>query len=329
MNTSFPSMIAAYLTVYLPRTAGCSPNTVASYRDAFVLFLGFCQQRRGRRPDKIGWEDFAPAVIEEFLSWLETEKRSSAATRNQRLAAIKAFLRYTQAQSPELIDTAAPVLAIRSKKAPEPAIRYLSIEQIKLLLDEAERSGGTRDLALITLLYDTAARVQEIADLRVGDLALAKPATAQLTGKGRKTRVVPLTPQAAAIVARHVDRAGPEKPVFTNRSGRPIGRGGITWILQRHANAVAEARPSAMPRNITPHVLRHSKAMHLLEHGVNLINIRDLLGHASVVTTEVYAKANPEARRAAIEAASNNIITQTGYDQATRADLLNWLKGVV
>jgi site-specific recombinase XerD len=327
---ALPDLLASYLSVHLPGARGCSKNTIAAYRDAFVLFLRFLSLRRGTPPDKADWACLAPDVVEDFLSWLETDRGSSASTRNHRLAAIKAFLRYAQARAPELIAVAAPVLAIQPKRSPQPRMAYISVEALGLLLAEAMASGGVRDAALIALLYDTGARVQEVVDLEPGDLALARPATARLTGKGGKTRTVPITPQAADLVAKHLGRAGTGgQRVFLNRGGQPITRSGVAWILSRHATAVRARRPELMPERISPHVMRRSKAMHLLENGVNLVYIRDLLGHASVTTTEIYAKANPEMKRKAIEAAAANIVPETGYGPEKRADLIDWLKRLV
>lgn len=331
MDTTFPGLLASYLTVHLPARMGYSPNTVASYRDVFVLFLRYLDTEEHVPPDRAGWDNFTPPVIEAFLGWLETRRGCSAATRNQRLAGINAFLKYAQAEAPELIAMAAPIISIKPKKTIQPKLAYLSVDAIRLILAQAKQAGGTRDVALLALLYDTGARVQEIADLTTADLRLDKPATATLTGKGGKTRTVPITPQAAALVARHLrtTQPAPTDRVFTNRAGRPITRAGIAWILQHHTSIVSAQHPGLTPEKVTPHMVRHSKAMHLLEHGVNLVYIRDFLGHASVTTTEVYAKANPEMKRKAIDAASANIITETSYDQPTRNSLLEWLHTIL
>ena len=198
-----------------------------------------------------------------------------------------------------------------------------------MLLEHAARRG-LRDLALLTTLYDTAARVQEACDLSIGDLHLGKPASVTLTGKGRKTRTVPLTPQAAVVLARHVGTLsqGSSSPVFANRAGQPLGRAGAAYILAECAHAAHSERPELVPEKVSPHVLRHSKAI-TSKNGVNLIYIRDILGHASVVTTEVYAKANPEMKRKAIEAAAAKTLGPSRYDQISRRDLLAWLRQVI
>jgi integrase/recombinase XerD len=204
------------------------------------------------------------------------------------------------------------------------------VEAIGLLLEHAKRRGP-RDLALLTTLYDTAARVQEACDLSLADLRLDKPASAALTGKGRKTRVVPLTPQAAVILAQHLGTLpqDPSGPVFANRANQRPGRAGAAYILAKSAQAAHADRPELVPTTVSPHVLRHSKAMHLLENGVNLIYIRDILGHASVITTEIYAKASPEMKRQAIETAAVKTLGTSNYDQTARRDLLTWLRQAI
>ncbi|MGO9788579.1 MAG: tyrosine-type recombinase/integrase, partial [Solirubrobacteraceae bacterium] len=200
------------------------------------------------------------------------------------LAALKSFFRYVQAQAPEQIAQARQVLDVKAGQAPQPTIGYLPVEAIGLLLEHATRRRP-RDLALLTTLYDTGARVQEVCDLSIGDLHLDKPASAALTGKGCKTRIVPLTPQAAQILTQHVRTLPHDSsaPVFANRAGQRLGRASVAHTLARCMHATHAERPELVPEKISPHVLRHSKAIRLLENRVNLIHIRDILGHASIV----------------------------------------------
>jgi site-specific recombinase XerD len=326
----FPDMLAQFLTTYLPVTRACSRNTICAYRDAFTLFLRFMGQQRATSPDKVSFTDFTTTNVTAFLGWLRTDRQCSTATANQRLAVLKSFFRYVQAQAPEQITQARQVLGVKAAQVAQPAIGYLPVEAVRVLLECATRRG-LRDLALVTTLYDTGARVQEACDLSIGDIHLDKPASATLTGKGRKTRIVPLTPQAAQILTQHV-RTLPDdssEPVFANRTGQRLGRAGAAYILARCAHAAHAERPDLVPTKISPHVLRHSKAMHLLENGVNLIYIRDILGHASIVTTEIYAKANPEMKRQAIEAAAAKTLGPSRYNQTSRQDLLDWLRQAI
>jgi len=285
----------------------------------------------GKRPEKMSFEDFTIININAFLQWLEAERKCNVNTCNNRLAALKSFFRYVQTEAPEWIDIAGAVLAMPAKKTALPDISYLSVGAIKLLL-EASRIEGIRDLALLSLLYDSGARVQEIVDIVINDVRLEKPSTVKLTGKGRKTRIVPLTVQVSDILSRYMKTlisSAPGEPLFKNWRGEPIGRAGIAYVLQKHTNTAHLTFPGVIPRKITPHMLRHSKAMHLLENGVNLIYIRDFLGHNTVVTTEVYAKANPEMKRKAIEASSEKILQGSNYSTNEKEDLIQWLRDTI
>jgi integrase/recombinase XerD len=329
----FADTLAQFLTVYLPVTRACSRNTVAAYRDAFTLFLRFMDQQQATPPDKVSFDDFTASNVADFLGWLRTDRQCSTATANHRLAALKSLFRYVQSHAPEQVAQARQVLGVKAAVAPGPAIGYLPVEAVRLLLQHAARRRGSRDLALLTTLYDTGARVQEACDLSVRDLHLEKPASATLTGKGRRTRTVPLTPQAAQILTQHLRTlphdASQSRPVFTNRAGQRLGRAGAAYILAKCAHTAHAERPELVPEKISPHMLRHSKAMHLLENGVNLIYIRDILGHASIVTTEIYAKANPEMKREAIEAAATHTLGPSRYDQTARQDLIAWLRQAI
>ena len=324
-------LINTFLTKYLPQSRGYSSNTVASYRDAFILFIKYMGTQYGTEPDKLDGTHFSLSNVEGFLLWLETSKGSGATTRNNRLAAIKSFFRYAQTVAPEWIDTAKPILALRAKKTVEnSAIKYMSAEAIGCILSEAYKSGGIRDAALLSLLYDSGARVQEIADITIGDVRVTKPYTARLTGKGRKIRIVPIATQTAKILRKYISEFGlsvPENKLFSNWMGDPIGRAGIAYVLKKHVSAANVHFPDIVPRKATPHQFRHSRSMHMLENGVNLIYIRDLLGHASVTTTERYAKANVEMKRKAIE--QSNIIAESNYDEEKKEDLLSWLRNVI
>jgi len=285
----------------------------------------------GVQPDAVEFSNFSQEDVNGFTEWLETIRGNSVSTCNTRLAALKSFFRYSQSQYPELIDAVKPALAIKAKNTAEPEIAYLSVKAIGLLLEEAV-GDSLRDVALLTLLYDTGARVQEIVDASISDICFNKPCTIKLTGKGNKTRIVPITPQAAVVLRKYLSEYVPNDgraSLFENWKGEPIGRAGIAYVLQKHAEAVYAVHPGIVPPKVTPHMLRHSKAMHLLENGINLIYIRDLLGHKSVVTTEIYAKSNPEMKRRAIEASSAKILPKSHFDPVTKAGLLNWLHDMI
>ena len=307
-NYDFAYHITNFLTVYLPRQRNASQNTVLSYRDTFSNLLHFCQAERGITPEKMRLDKINAKLIEDFMLWLESTKGASASTRNQRLAAIRSFFRYLQIEAPEHLLLSTNILALRRARKSKPIVKYLTHDETQLLFNgpNANDWAERRDLALLYLLYDSAARVQEICDVTVGDIHTTAPATVRLMGKLRKTRIVPLSTAVAALLQQYLHERGlntPGKsalPLFTNRQGKKLTRGGISYILSKYVDRANEIAPNTLPNDITPHCLRHSKSMHLLESGINLIYIRDFLGHEDVKTTQIYAKANPELKREAI-----------------------------
>ncbi|MGL6199154.1 MAG: tyrosine-type recombinase/integrase [Lachnospiraceae bacterium] len=324
--------ISKYFLEFLPKNSGLSENTIKSYRDTFVLYLRFYQESS----NKISYtfECINRKSIEAFLCWLETERGYAISSRNQRLAAFRSFMKYIQVEYPEYILKGSEILNIRMKKTPQPEISFLSVEAIKYLLSipDITFKNGQRDLALIMLLYDSGARVQELADLTQGDIRCEKPASVTLTGKGRKTRVIPIMQQTADLINNYkskFEKTEQTHPLFYNRKCEKLTRGGITYILKKYVAEAKKVKPELYPHKVTPHTLRHSKAMHLLESEVNLIYIRDFLGHKSVVTTETYAKVNPEVKRKAIGEISADILPEEHYTQDEKKDMINWLKSIL
>lgn len=309
-TTDFAQCLASYLTMYLPGQLGLSENTIMAYRDTFKLVLIFAEVKHHLRPEKITLNDFNSDFIADFLRWLEQERGCGAATRNQRLAALRAFARYARTQHPAYLFESQRIIDLRAKKAPTPAIAYLSPDNVQSIFAQTDTSTkyGRRDMLLLSLMYDSGARVQEICDLRVRDVRLQKPPTVKLTGKGNKTRFVPIMVSTANALTVYFSDNGfscPEKadqPLFTNHQRGKLTRAGVAYILKKYYDAARQVNPD-LPRKISPHVLRHSKAMHMLQAGINLVYIRDFLGHVHVETTEIYAKADTEMKRRAIESA--------------------------
>jgi len=223
------------------------------------------------------------------------------------------------------------ILAIPSKKHDRPAVRHLTVDQARLLLAAPDRSTrqGRRDATLLATLYDTGARVSELADLAVRGIRLQNPAMASLTGKGRKTRHVPLdggtvTLLAAYLEEHRLDEPGrDDHPVFYGQHRARLSRGGIAWIIRKYQAQIHD--PLLAGVTISPHILRHSKAMHLYEAGVPLPYIRDILGHVELSTTEIYARASTEAKRKALEAAYQDIVTSDLPEWNQDASLIDWL----
>ncbi len=319
--------VTRFFTVHLPDIRGASPNTAASYRDAVSQFLGFCAARSSKRVEDLGMADVDGTALEAFLDHVERERGVSVSTRNQRLAAMRSLFRYIQGRDPAWMEVCSSALAIGKKRCPPPDVGYIGIEGMRAILASPDPTapGGLGHLAALSLLYESAARAQELIDVRACDMAAGFSAVV-LHGKGGKTRAVPLGRETAAILERHAIAVGVsgKDPIIPGRHGK-LTRSGLRHIVEKHS-ATARESGADVPRRVTPHMFRHSRAMHLLEAGVNLIYIRDLLGHASVTTTEVYAKANPEMRRRAIEGRSAGIAPAGAYTDEEKTDLLAWLK---
>src|SRR5579875_4012639 len=302
MATDFAVSLHRFLTAHLAGLRGCSPNTVASYRDTFKLLVVFFRDKRSVPPDKLTLGSVDASAIAEFLDWLEAARHNSVSTRNQRLAAISSFYRWAQSQDPTLLARCQDILAVPAKKHAQRAVDHLTVEQTRCLLAQPDRSTrrGRRDATLLATLYDSAARAQGLADLTVRDVRTERPPMVTLAGKGGKTRHVPLGDNTSALLNAYLAEQGLNTP---GHHDDPV-----------LANA-----------DLHPHVLRHSRAMHLYEAGVPLPYIRDILGHVDLSTTEIYARASTEAKRKALEAAYADIVTADLPEWNQEPGLLDWL----
>ena len=295
--TDFAKALTRYLSAYLPGQRNVSPNTIRSYRDTFKLFLTYCKNVQNLAIEGFSLKHMDEPLIAGFLSWLEHDRNNSIATRNQRLACIHGFCRYLQIEDPVGLSAYQKILSIPVKKAPKPAVNHLTSDALKLILTQPNlsKTGGRRDLTMLSVLYDTGARVQELADLKVRDVRLDPPPILTLTGKGRKTRQVPIMSNTESLLRQYMiencllQNGMQDRPLFVNRQYRKLTTEGIKFILNKYVSS-ARAVSSIIPDKVTPHVLRHTKAMDLLQAGVNLIYIRDLLGHVDIATTEIYAR---------------------------------------
>jgi site-specific recombinase XerD len=328
-TTDFAKNLTSFFAEYLPGVRNLSHNTISSYRDAFKLLLVFCQDVCGVPPEKLTHEILDETMILRFLDWTQNERKCSISTRNQRLAAIHSFIRYVQSQQPEYLLPCQKILQIPFKKHQQAFVRHLTPEQVQILLSmpDMNTKAGRRDVTLLSVLYDTGARVQELCDLRVRDVRLVSPARVSLTGKGRKTRHVPLMDNTISLLSSYMQEhhlLGNESLdmlLFVNQRRTKLTRGGISHILKKYADmAIAD-----IPEAITPHVLRHSKSMHLFQSGVNLVYIRDILGHVDIATTDVYARADIESKRKALENVYPDIIPNELPDWNRNENLLAFL----
>jgi site-specific recombinase XerD len=333
--TDFSIHVTDFLTHYLGAQRNLSPNTIKAYRDVFTLLLRFCRDVRGIAPEKLRLEHIDVSLVEAFLDDLGTRRNSSPRTRNHRLAALHAFFRYVQAEEPAHMLQCQKILAMPLQRHVRPTVTYLSKEELAEILAQPnlQTTEGRRDAVLLSVLYDTGARVQELVDLSVGDVRLAPPAQLRLLGKGRKIRAVPLMQSTVQLLRDHIRENrldGPEQfdtPLFQNARHQRLTRSGIRYILQKYLVQARTKCPS-LNRTVSPHTLRHTKGMHLLQSGISLDMIRDFLGHVDVKTTQIYARANLEMKRNALEKITEPSPVPSIPSWQQNKTLLDWLRSL-
>jgi len=333
--TDFSVHATTFLTHYLAAQRNVSPNTIKAYRDVFTLLLRFCRDVQGIAPERLRLEQLDVSLVEAFLDYLERERRCAPTTRNHRLAALHAFFRYVQSEEPDRMLQCQKILAIPQRRHARATVGYLSKEDLAEILAQPDLANpeGRRDAVLLSILYDTGARVQELIDLSAGDVRLDPPAQVRLMGKGRKMRAVPLMDNTVQLLRDHIhenhlDRPEQfDRPLFQNGRDQRLSRSGIRYILQKHVGK-ARSKRSSLNRTVTPHMLRHTKGMHLLQGGISLEMIRDFLGHVDVKTTQIYARANLEMKRKALERISDSSPVQAIPSWQQNKNLLEWLRSL-
>jgi len=303
--STFPVLLQDFFQRRLVAERGASAHTIASYRDTFELLLCYAEQRTGRTPSALTLGDLDAPLILGFLDHLETKRGNTERTRNLRLTAIRSFMRYVSLRDPASLPVAQRVLAISAKRFDRPALNFLSREEVQALLDAPDRStwSGHRDAVLLGVLYNTGARVSEVTGLRIADVLLDRAAALHLHGKGRKERVVPLWKTTATQLRawlRLIDPS-PSAPVFPNRAGNRLSRSGVEQRLQAAISKASQRCPSLAARPISPHTLRHTTAMHLLQSGLDITVIALWLGHEDPATTHHYIEADLAMKEAALQ----------------------------
>jgi site-specific recombinase XerD len=333
-TTDFALYLNKFFTVYLPNESGSTPTTIDSYRYAFILYLTCTQERLHIIPDKIQISDLTHKNVLLFLEWLQEQRQNGIATRNQRQAAINSFVRFLMYEFPEHLDEYQRILGIPIKKAPQKEISYLKTDGVKLLMDQVNlrSSSGLRDYVILSFLYTAGLRVSELINIRVKDLSLYVPYTLLVHGKGQKSRYVPLMKNIIPLIQKYLAQERYDRQekldewLFKNHMNTQFTRQGINYLVGKYAKRAREINMEIIPENFSPHKMRHTAAMELVDSGVDLIYIRDLLGHVSVKTTEVYAKADARKKREAIEAASKEIVPAEVAEWDNNTDLKQWLK---
>lgn len=323
-----------YFRTYLMQQRGYGANTLASYRDTFKLLVSFLAER-GLRIESLEMADLGRETVTDFLCWLETSRGNAASTRNVRLAHIKSFASFIVTVSPEDAGACAAIASVPSKRQPSGPPDALSREEVGCLLAMPGTATlqGLRDSALLALLYDSACRAQELADMDVRDVTTRGACYARIEGKGNKKRTVPLLGETGELLGSYIAAFSlpPDSPLFVNRSGRRLSRSGVSDVVERHWHSVVEEHPEIAAHSAAkPHLLRHSKASHLVEAGVNIYYVRDFLGHESVTTTMVYLKRNLDKMREVVTAASGELAKPVAsfYTPSKKDELLAFLEGL-
>lgn len=309
MNKAAPralfALVESFFTEYLPSQRGASVHTVRAYRDALKLLFEFVAQRRGRGVTSLKLDDFDAETVCKFLDYIEATRSNSANTRNCRRAAIRSFFKHLVRNDLAHSQQYARVLAIPSKKARQRPATYLEADDVRAIIGNPDRrtADGWRDYTLLLFLYNSGARVSEAIGVRWDDLQLIAPRQVRLRGKGKKERILPLWKETADALhrLRGMSPATDQQYVYLNHHAQPLTRDGVAYILSKHADAVAQDRPALARKRVTPHVLRHSCAVALLQSGTDVTVIRDYLGHASIATTRRYLTTNLKMKRDAMQ----------------------------
>ena len=319
-----------YFCHYLIGQRNLSPQTISSYRDAFKLLIRFLERRRNVKAESVCVSDFDAHRILAFLEDLECSRGNSARSRNARLAAIRSFIRYAASVEPLLLPVAQRLLAIPVKRFERKAVEYLTQAQIQCLLDAPDPSTrvGLRDRVLLMVMYNTGARVSEIVALRIGDLQQAAGGSILVHGKGRKQRSVPLWKQTLRLLRQWLKQTedSPEKPLLPNARGGSMTRAGVAQRLRRAVIIAATREPSLRKRRISPHTIRHTTAMHLLQSGVDLSVIALWLGHESIQTTHQYLQADLELKKKTLASLESPRLSRSR--RAATQPLMQFLEGL-
>ena len=331
MTGNFAQLLHAFFYEWLAGQRNNSRHTVRSYRDTWRLFLRFTAARQQRPVAALHLADLTATEVLAFLDHSEKERHVSIGTRNCRLAALRSFFCFVADREPLAAGQCAEVLRIPIKRGPRRRIDYLESAEVAAILAEPNRQTleGQRDHALLALLYNTGARIQEALDLCPQAVRLESPAQVRLVGKGRKERLCPIWPETAELLAallRRQPRASNET-IFVNRYGRPLGASGFRFQLQRYVQAAAKKVPTLAGKRVSPHLFRHSAAVHLVAAGVDITVIHSWMGHAHLDTTNLYAQANLETKRQALNQLDPGI-RPGKHPRWKQNDILSWLSSL-
>lgn len=323
--------ITKFFKEYLPMVKGLSSNTICSYRDTFLLFLDYLANVRTLGINSLTVFDVDDEVVLGFLDSLENERGNAIATRNQRLTALRAFYSYLQKRELSCFELCSNIITIPNKKTATKTLPYFSVKEIELLVNmpDIKLNMGYRDYVLLLFMYETAARAQEIADFKIEQLYLNENNYVILDGKGNKQRRIPVSPDLSKLMKKYLELfelTAHDEVFFMNHQGEKLTTKGIEYILNKYVSKARIKYPDRFKQHYTNHCVRRSRAMHLLEAGVNIVYIRDFLGHSSVQSTEAYVRSNPIIKEKQIKQHSQSINAKKRYSGKQKKELLDFLK---
>ncbi|MGH8137688.1 MAG: tyrosine-type recombinase/integrase [Steroidobacteraceae bacterium] len=328
-TASFSRLLHAFFHEWLGQQRNLSHHTVLSYRDSWRLFLRFVSERQKRPVALLSLPQLNASEVLEFLLHIEQKRKVSIGTRNCRLAAIHSFFAFVAQREPLALVQCTEILRIPTKKTIRPAMCYLDADEVTAILRQPDRSKrqGQRDHALFAFLYNTGARIQEALSVCPGAIRFESPAQVRLFGKGRKERICPLWPETVELLEALLKRQprAHDEVLFVNCYGHPLGPAGVRFKLDQYVRAAAAKVPSLRQKNVTPHTFRHTAGVQLVAAGVDVTVIRSWLGHASLDTTNLYARANLETKREALEKVDASTRPGTPPRWKRDAELLAWL----
>lgn len=323
----------AFFNKYLAVQKGLSFNTILAYRDAIKLLFCFAAQHLKKTVDILNIEDLDYNLILAFLDYIEAERHCSARTRNARLAAIGSLFNFIGREEPSLLEQSHKIRTIPQKRTEHKTIDYLDEDEIQAILNSVEPNSrtGIRDQALLLMLYNTGARVQEIVDLKIADLRLDSSGQVKLLGKGKKQRACPLWPETVEAINDYIKHRNPKDPdeehLFLNANGKPITRFGIRYITKQYAKLASIKCPSINNKGVAPHTFRHSTAMHLIRSGNDINMVSCWLGHADINTTHIYAEIDMDMKRKMLQISpAPKTSKRSKTPKWQQPDILKWLE---
>lgn len=319
---SFPTLLQQFFLERLIQQRNASTQTVAAYRDSFRLLLQFAQHHLGKSPERLALTDLDAPLILAFLNHLESERHNTIRSRNARFAAIRSFLHFAAFKEPTALPVIQRGLAIPMKRFDKPLLGFLSRAEMQAILDAPDCTTwcGQRDRIMFATLYNTGGRVSEITGLQVADVVLDGSAAVRIRGKGRKERSVPLWRTTAVEIRKWLPRIDgkPDQPLFPGWSGTRMTRPAVTARLQLAVHSAAVSCPQLRKRRVSPHIIRHSTAMHMFQAGVDITLIALWLGHENPATTHMYVEADLAMKERALKAVQPPNIKQTRYQPTDR-----------